>query len=168
MDPFLDLFVGRSEAHPLVLAAILQAFEDTEACEYVASQERGVLQQLVLLTLSNDLDVVQRSSQCLISAFSKCQNIMDRLLENNMQQCVSTLLGSDKIIDQEAGIKLLSHIAFTSDQFSSAIFNDTIVTLLGVSLAVDAVSLDLASFSSATIACSRPPLLCPALGLPRS
>ena len=128
--PFFDLFVGRSEAHPLVLAAILQAFEDTEACEYVASQERGVLQQLVLLTLSNDVDVVQRSSQCLISAFSKCQNIMDRLLENNMQQCVSTLLGSDKIIDQEAGIKLLSHIAFTSDQFSSAIFNDTIVTLL--------------------------------------
>lgn len=127
--PFFDLFVGRSEAHPLVLAAILQAFEDKEACEYVAQQERGVLQQLVLLTLSNDVDVVQRSSQCLISAFSKC-NIMDRLLENNMQQCVSTLLGSQKSIDQESGIKLLSHIAYTSDQFSSAIYNDTILTLL--------------------------------------
>ena len=127
--PFFDLFVGRSEAHPLVLAAILQALEDKEACKYVAVQERGVLQQLVLLTLSNDVDVVQRSSQCLISAFSKC-DIMDRLLENNMQQCVCTLLGSNKTIDQEAGIKLLSHIAYTSDQFSSAIFNNTILTLL--------------------------------------
>ncbi|UPR03998.1 patatin-like phospholipase [Chloropicon primus] len=127
--PFFDLFVGRSEAHPLVLSAILQAFEDKEACEYVASQERGVLQQLVLLTLSNDVDVVKRSSQCLISAFSKC-DIMDRLLENNMQQCVSTLLGSEKVIDQEAGIKLLSHITFTSDQFSRHIFSDTILTLL--------------------------------------
>ena len=171
--PFFDLFVGRSEAHPLVLAAILQAFEDTEACEYVASQERGVLQQLVLLTLSNDVDVVQRSSQCLISAFSKCQNIMDRLLENNMQQCVSTLLGSDKIIDQEAGIKLLSHIAFTSDQFSSAIFNDTIVTLLGksppprcrCSLASD---LALLLLSHHCLAAGLPLAAAQPLGLPRS
>jgi hypothetical protein len=126
---FSLVFRGSACQHLLIAKAISHvARADKANCEVIASTTEGI-QQLLSMVLSNDVQVVREASTAL-GAIAEDAALARKLMDAKATQRIHALLGETKPAVQICGLRILSNLAFASDDLSREIFSETLLDRL--------------------------------------
>ena len=126
---FSLVFRGSACQHLLIAKAISHlARVDITNCEVIASTTEGI-QQLLSMVLSNDVQVVREASSAL-GAIAEDAALARKLVDAKAAQRIHALLGETKPTVQICGLRILSNLAFASDELSREIFSETLLDRL--------------------------------------